>query len=508
MSQLPPIPDPYELDPETGKKLPLPGVESVFLTGTTTEILGISHLGSGKEGGKLMDWISKEKILNDIQFRGAISDLYNLKARLQEADLDPILVRVNEEDIYGDQNNFEVALIQDAADRWSFIDQESVRRAKLASDELLRVAIERAKPRSQKKRIIKPWISAGEPGETEAEIEECAVRPRRDPIKIIIQKKRREFNQPFRLGDKDAHELWNSSQMECRPFKDPGFDLKRMEQDKAVQAIPETCETEVQATGTRPRQAAAQTAPRDMSEALREEKVASRPLSRFLERVMVQCEEALIQNEVTDIFKDDFGSLAEEDAAGGGIRKEGVFSESLQFTNITYSKNKVVTALQWVPGKKGVIAVACAEATTFSERVHKVGRPSNAYILIWNFRDPLTPEYVLQAPYEVFAFQFNPLNPDIVTAGCYNGQVVLWNLAGEQVRVCKERTLPPLPPHPLPSLTRHPLPCFDPDCPFVLLLSGEDCCIKGSGCREGLRGLWRGGFFKHPCDPMAARLGH
>lgn len=77
--------------------------------------------------------------------------------------------------------------------------------------------------------------------------------------------------------------------------------------------------------------------------------------------------------------------------------------------------------------------MACAEATTYSERVHRVGRPSNAYILIWNFRDPLTPEYVLQAPYEVFAFQFNPMNPDIVTAGCYNGQVVMWNLAGEQV---------------------------------------------------------------------------
>lgn len=260
-----------------------------------------------------------------------------------DSEMDLVLIRVNEEDIYGDQNNFEVALKQEAADRWNFIDEERIRRDKLLSDELLRTAIEKSKPRNQKKRVIKPWASARAPGETEAEIDEVVVRPRRDPIKIILQKRRREFNQPFRLGDKDAHELWNSSQMECRPFKDPGFDLRRMEQDIGIQAIPETSETEVQATGTRPRPAAAQTAPMDMTEGEREERAGGRPLSRFLDRVMVQCEEALVQNEVTNIFKDDFGSLAEEDAAGGSVRKEGVFTESLQFTNITYSKNKVFT---------------------------------------------------------------------------------------------------------------------------------------------------------------------
>lgn len=39
---------------------------------------------------------------------------------------------------------------------------------------------------------------------------------RREPLQMVVQRRRREFNQPFRLADKDAHELWNSSQMECR----------------------------------------------------------------------------------------------------------------------------------------------------------------------------------------------------------------------------------------------------------------------------------------------------
>ena len=36
------------------------------------------------------------------------------------------------------------------------------------------------------------------------------------PLQVVVQRRRREFNRPFHLTDKDAHELWNSAQMECR----------------------------------------------------------------------------------------------------------------------------------------------------------------------------------------------------------------------------------------------------------------------------------------------------
>ncbi len=70
--------------------------------------MGLSHLGKDKEDGKIMDYVSKEKILGDIQFRGAISDFYVAKTQVLEADYDPLLIRINEDDIYGDGNNFEV----------------------------------------------------------------------------------------------------------------------------------------------------------------------------------------------------------------------------------------------------------------------------------------------------------------------------------------------------------------------------------------------------------------
>ena len=45
---------------------------------------------------------------------------------------------------------------------------------------------------------------------------------------------------------------------------------------------------------------------------------------------------------------------------------------------------------------QGVVAVSCTEAISHAERVAKAGRPANAYILVWNFKDPIHPEYVLQ----------------------------------------------------------------------------------------------------------------
>jgi hypothetical protein len=44
--------------------------------------VGLSHLGRDKEGGKTVDFVPKEKILHDIQFRGAISDFYVLKSKV------------------------------------------------------------------------------------------------------------------------------------------------------------------------------------------------------------------------------------------------------------------------------------------------------------------------------------------------------------------------------------------------------------------------------------------
>lgn len=40
--------------------------------------------------------------------RGAISDFYAYKAKIQDADYTPLVVRTNEDDLFGDGNNYQV----------------------------------------------------------------------------------------------------------------------------------------------------------------------------------------------------------------------------------------------------------------------------------------------------------------------------------------------------------------------------------------------------------------
>eukprot|EP00878_Enallax_costatus_P023048 GHUV01024498.1.p1 GENE.GHUV01024498.1~~GHUV01024498.1.p1 ORF type:complete len:131 (-),score=20.35 GHUV01024498.1:961-1353(-) len=91
---------------------------------------------------------------------------------------------------------------------------------------------------------------------------------------------------------------------------------------------------------------------------------------------------------------------------------------------------QVVSAICWVPNRKGVVACACTDPASQTDRLATMGRLTPAYILVWNFRDPIHPEYVLESPHEVFSFQYNPSNPDIVVGGCYNGQIVVWETEG------------------------------------------------------------------------------
>lgn len=60
-----------------------------------------------------------------------------------ESDYDSLLIKINEDDIYGDGNNFELVLSKAASEVWSYIEDEAARRKKLLEDEILRVAIEK-----------------------------------------------------------------------------------------------------------------------------------------------------------------------------------------------------------------------------------------------------------------------------------------------------------------------------------------------------------------------------
>ena len=115
------------------------------------------------------------------------------------------------------------------------------------------------------KKLVVQVSMLAECGLNEAEIEEASISSTRETVTVTISRKRREFGAPYKFSDKDSQELWNSSQMECRPFKDPNFELKRLEREVGVQAIPETTERPIQATNNLLRAGTSQYEPRFMT---------------------------------------------------------------------------------------------------------------------------------------------------------------------------------------------------------------------------------------------------
>jgi hypothetical protein len=68
----------------------------------------------------------------------------------------------------------------------------------------------------------------------------------------------------------------------------------------------------------------------------------------------------MAQNCALDVSVNDFGALLDEDVSLGAGVSAGL-KEFQSFTDIVYSKNKCVSAIDWHPAGNGVVAVACTD---------------------------------------------------------------------------------------------------------------------------------------------------
>ncbi|KAH7299086.1 hypothetical protein KP509_25G072000 [Ceratopteris richardii] len=235
------------------------------------------------------------------------------------------------------------------------------------------------------------------PPGTEKEIDAMSFKLSRDKVVVKASRKWKEFGGECSFGDRDSVETFSSSTMECRPFKDQSYDKALAEQEVSIQSVPDV------------NNVAAQTN---------------------------QYTYALQQNEVMDLFEDDFENLAEEEDHSGHKSITNIM-EYQSFSDLLYSKGKMVSAIDWMPGKHGVLAAACSESKSFDERLQISGKPSNSYVLIWSFSDPIYPQIILESPSDVFSLSFNPTTPTIVAGGCYNGQVILWDISAAEEQMGK-----------------------------------------------------------------------
>ncbi|CAM9421958.1 unnamed protein product [Chrysoparadoxa australica] len=139
-------------------------------------------------------------------------------------------------------------------------------------------------------------------------------------------------------------------------------------------------------------------------------------------------EEGLQMNETVNAFQTAF-VLGPDDEVPVVKESENELKELRTFTDLVHSKNKALSAIDWMPQAKGMVAVSAVKNLTFDQRIQVSSQVDSAFILLWDFKDLIHPMLKLQSPQEAFCFKFNSTIPTQVVAGCVSGQVVLWDIS-------------------------------------------------------------------------------
>eukprot|EP00762_Andalucia_godoyi_P007008 ANDGO_07735.mRNA.1 flagellar outer arm len=423
------------------------GVAPIFIVGTTQEMFG---LVTDKDVTSDVPWklLSKQKILDDIQFRGVISDFQRFKPQIKDFPGEEIMVVYDSDSKYGD--NFYIVT---TGERFA---EEMTRRDRVLNPVVEEEAVaEQVEP--QKVRM--GWISLG----SDKEIMEERIQNDRPFQMSYVSRDRRYFNRPKEsFDDRDALDDFT----EFRPFKDPNFETRRRELEIGVQAVPAPSERSSQTIFNRKVPASTQVSEESMVQVLdshwlfepdapevasddiseadlvsrKEQNAKRKEFRELISQLAHQVNPMLTGNEVLDLLSDDFALLEDEDVPSLK-RGEVVLKEQQSFTHIEYSKNKRLSRVQWHPLLKGVLGVSISSAENFDTRVLSYGFVKPSHLLLWAFSDPIVPKCALEAPADISVFAFHPKSM-IVVAGCVNGRLCIWDLANINVPQSKGLVVP------------------------------------------------------------------
>eukprot|EP00484_Ammonia_sp_Unknown_P022624 CAMPEP_0197023826 /NCGR_PEP_ID=MMETSP1384-20130603/4466_1 /TAXON_ID=29189 /ORGANISM="Ammonia sp." /LENGTH=1061 /DNA_ID=CAMNT_0042452103 /DNA_START=67 /DNA_END=3252 /DNA_ORIENTATION=+ len=156
-------------------------------------------------------------------------------------------------------------------------------------------------------------------------------------------------------------------------------------------------------------------------------------LEQFLEDVCNEFETMLTDNNLVNIFQDDFALFTDRDKELGLDTKTENIKEMQNFVDLNWSRGKKISDIHWMPSNESkpnnIVAVSCIENMSFDERVDIMNKSRISTILLWNLSHILLrAQIILTAPADIFTFKFHPNNSNIVIGGLETGQVALWDL--------------------------------------------------------------------------------
>ncbi|KAI3368543.1 hypothetical protein L3Q82_025551 [Scortum barcoo] len=354
--------------------------------------------------------LKKEDIIQDIKTRAAVSDFSPVKQIVLDYPEDEILL-VFDRDFTYDQS-FYLVLTPEAKDRilnvsrqlfwlWEQPPQPETESPEVTDNEVNKT------PKQ------KQWISLG----SEKEIDE-------ESLHFKFSRVRRKFGTPCHFSDSPIF------CRQCPSYQDSRFSIKLMQRDCGVQAVPALQSSSAQTQWKHKRNVFTQYEPRELSEEEKKNDLQSENLKEFLNSVTPRVLFALQQEEIMNVFTDDFkafGTAAEDDDWYGHFSEDLMLYQA--FTDQQYTKNKKISSINWHPTIYGVIAVALMDkkeeqldqSTTYNDR------PS--FIVFYSFSHPSKAQLLLEFPDDICAFEFCPSDPNIIIGGSMNGQVVLWDIS-------------------------------------------------------------------------------
>ncbi|XP_070688343.1 dynein axonemal intermediate chain 3 [Pempheris klunzingeri] len=385
--------------------------EDIFpmvLTSATQELFGC-RADEDVTGESPYKLLKKDDIIQDIKTRAAVSDFSPVKQIVLDYPEDELLL-VYDRDFTYDQS-FYLAVTPEAKDR--ILNPPEPETSQVLENEV------------NKTPGPKQWISLG----SEQEIDEDSIKETRKRLWYKFSRVQRKFGVPVCFSDRNTADA-KDGYLECASYQDSRFSIKQMQRDCGIQAVPRLQSSSAQTQWKCQRNIFTQYIPRELSDEEKENILQSESLKNFCNLVTPRVLQALQQEEIMNVFIDDWKALgtAAEDGDWSGKVSEG-FMLYQAFTDQNYAKDKKISSINWHPTIYGVVAVALTEKK--EERLNEFTtfaiRPS--FIVFYSFSDPSNPQLLLESPDDIFAFEFCPSDPNIIVGGCINGQVVLWDIS-------------------------------------------------------------------------------
>ncbi|CAM9893003.1 unnamed protein product [Lampetra planeri] len=392
------------------------GVLPLFLSTQSQELLGL-RADEDVTAAAPVRLLPKETLLADVRQRGATSDLHPFRQTLQDSECEELLIGYDPDFRYGQK--FYLVVTKEAQENILNVSTPDMALDEPSSSPSVPAGKLDYRPPSSR-----PWVSLG----SDADIDEASSLPTRPQLRFSVSRPRREFGSPLKLSDAEPGRMRG---VDCASCQDPTFSLRRMEVDADTQAVPLTREQGSQTTWRYPRNACTQSEPRTMSEEQQSTLLSSSSVQTFLSAALPRMEMVLQQGVIANVFVDEWAALVDEEGSGFGGHAITQFREHQSFSDLRRGKGRAVSCVDWHPSLPGVVCVSMVERASFDERIdrssHLIVSPS--LLLIWSFTDPIHPQLLLEAPEDILSFQFSPTDSNIIAGGCFNGQVVLWDIS-------------------------------------------------------------------------------